>query len=276
MDARFSRRSVFIISTLLLLIVEILIAVFAGGMLRGFIGDILIIVLIFSFIRIFTSKLHCLPQLIFILAIAVEISQIFEPAKLLGFDNNAVLSIILGATFDFYDILAYAIGTLITLTWELFLKKPEKHFCYHDFAVIALFAWLTALYYLVVIPQSAYQIRPLYSDDVNLQLFKVFEYTLEDIRNGKYFSLFVNFFGNIAVFVPVGFLTALLLKRPLLIKSLATGLLCSLIIEFCQLFLPRTTDVDDLWLNTLGAVIGYCFFLIAKRFVPRFIEKFQQ
>ena len=40
------------------------------------------------------------------------------------------------------------------------------------------------------------------------------------------------------------------------------GFLISLSIEFTQLFLKRTTDIDDLILNTLGVIIGL---LISKR-----------
>ena len=40
------------------------------------------------------------------------------------------------------------------------------------------------------------------------------------------------------------------------------GFLISLSIELTQLFLKRTTDIDDLILNTLGVIIGL---LISKR-----------
>ena len=32
----------------------------------------------------------------------------------------------------------------------------------------------------------------------------------------------------------------------------------SLAIEICQLFNLRATDIDDLMMNTLGALVGYC------------------
>lgn len=39
----------------------------------------------------------------------------------------------------------------------------------------------------------------------------------------------------------------------------------SFAIEVLQMFCGRTTDVDDLLMNTLGALIGYWMFLAAER-----------
>lgn len=78
--------------------------------------------------------------------------------------------------------------------------------------------------------------------------------------------LFVDVFGNIAVFVPLGaalgIATAPLgprrrFKARWWLRILGVGLLLSLGIELFQLAIPsRATDVDDVILNTLGAVLG--------------------
>ena len=61
----------------------------------------------------------------------------------------------------------------------------------------------------------------------------------------------INFLGNIIMFMPFGlfipYLWGISGKKTILI-----GFSSSLFIEFCQLFLSRGTDVDDLILNTLG------------------------
>ncbi|SJS15989.1 VanZ family protein [Clostridioides difficile] len=63
---------------------------------------------------------------------------------------------------------------------------------------------------------------------------------------------------NIIMFMPLGFLLPLIWKnfRNIINVSL-TGLGFSLAIELCQLFNLRATDIDDLMMNTLGAVLGY-------------------
>ena len=47
----------------------------------------------------------------------------------------------------------------------------------------------------------------------------------------------------------------------------------SLSIELCQLFNRRNTDIDDLMMNTLGAVIGYFIWKLTKRLVKNINHK---
>lgn len=63
---------------------------------------------------------------------------------------------------------------------------------------------------------------------------------------------------NVIMFMPLGFLLPLLWKNKRQIaKIFGTSLLFSFLIEFCQLFNFRTTDIDDLMMNTLGGVLGF-------------------
>lgn len=61
---------------------------------------------------------------------------------------------------------------------------------------------------------------------------------------------------NIALFVPLGAGVALL--RPGLVRAAVVGASVSTVVEVLQLVLPtgRVTDIDDVLLNTAGAVIG--------------------
>ncbi len=83
-------------------------------------------------------------------------------------------------------------------------------------------------------------------------------------------QLFIfNILGNIAVFVPIGTLAAFLFRRGFC-HTAGVGFCLSLLIETVQIPLDRTTDVDDLILNTLGTVVGYgCYrvgsFLLNKK-----------
>ena len=78
--------------------------------------------------------------------------------------------------------------------------------------------------------------------------------------------MILNIFGNILMFVPTGILLPVLYKRlDNFLKVAGTGFLISLAIEICQLpFADRTSDVDDLILNTLGVVSGYVLFIVVK------------
>lgn len=73
---------------------------------------------------------------------------------------------------------------------------------------------------------------------------------------------------NIIMFMPLGFLLPLIWKNMRKIKPVIfTSLAFSFSIEFCQLFNRRNTDIDDLLMNVIGAIIG---FIIYKVFVKLF------
>ena len=80
---------------------------------------------------------------------------------------------------------------------------------------------------------------------------------------------------NIGIFTPVGFFPALLWRRPRWWKALLVGFGTSFFIEFVQFFIGRSSDVDDLILNTSGALAGYWIFCLFRALFPRLTAKFQ-
>jgi len=64
---------------------------------------------------------------------------------------------------------------------------------------------------------------------------------------------------NVVLFLPLGALLPMIWKefRDAWAKTAAAGLALSAFIEFLQLFNFRATDVDDLLMNTAGAVLGW-------------------
>lgn len=92
-------------------------------------------------------------------------------------------------------------------------------------------------------------------------------------RRGVWSFLLINFLGNIVLFMPNGFFTALLMDKPRCWKSVLATLGLSLMIEVFQLFISRGTDVDDLILNTLGGLLGYWMFLLIRRLNPGLVRR---
>lgn len=80
---------------------------------------------------------------------------------------------------------------------------------------------------------------------------------------------------NIGIFSPVGFFCALLWRKPRWWKSLLAGFCSSVIIESVQVFIGRSTDIDDVILNTAGALAGFWIFCLLRALCPNIIEKFQ-
>ena len=77
----------------------------------------------------------------------------------------------------------------------------------------------------------------------------------------------INLFGNIILFIPLGYFLPRLWKG--LRKWWRTWCMTLIImtaVELSQFFTLRgTCDVDDLILNLLGAAMGYCLFRIFKK-----------
>ena len=97
----------------------------------------------------------------------------------------------------------------------------------------------------------------------------------EVIHNYNYLYFIVDVIGNISLFVPIGFLIPTLWKNVSMKHILIIALSSSLCIELLQLPQARGTDIDDLWLNVIGAVVGFWIYtiLLRNQISQRFINK---
>ncbi len=116
----------YLLLTLILFAVEIFIALFVKDtVIRPFVGDVLVVCLIYCFLRIFLRISFwkvAVSALLF--AFAIEILQYFDYVKLLGLENNRILSVALGRTFELMDFVAYLVGFLLIILAE---KLYERH-----------------------------------------------------------------------------------------------------------------------------------------------------
>lgn len=87
-------------------------------------------------------------------------------------------------------------------------------------------------------------------------------------------------FGNIALFMPLGYLMPLIFKK---VNNLANaalvGLIFALGVEGSQLVISlilgfnyRSVDIDDLILNTTGTVIGYLIIILMIPLIEKFFD----
>jgi Protein of unknown function (DUF2809) len=112
--------SIYFYCTVLLFLIEVCIATFfTDRFVRPFVGDVLVVMLIYCFVRSFwTVRVVPLALAIFAFACAIEGLQYLNIVDHLGLRPYKLLVIILGASFDWNDILAYALGTAIVLWRE--------------------------------------------------------------------------------------------------------------------------------------------------------------
>ncbi|MGL4990962.1 MAG: DUF2809 domain-containing protein [Sarcina sp.] len=125
MKFRFSYK--YLISFIIFFIIEILIALFVhDNFIRPYIGDILVIILIYTFIRIFVDNAKNLPIYIFFFAVFIEVLQLIKIVELLGMQDNKIISIIIGTTFDVKDLMCYFIGSIILIGFEFIKNRKNK------------------------------------------------------------------------------------------------------------------------------------------------------
>ncbi len=152
-----------------------------------------------------------------------------------------------------YFLLGLAASFLFLAIFEFSLrvKKEQISWSYRMIAVLTglYLTWVFAItlpsFYMFSIPDMA--------RNVNLIPFK----TLLVMSDNP-----LNFWGNILMFIPLGiFLVLLSRKCQNLLAALVIGAELSVSIELLQLFSFRSTDIDDVILNTFGTLCG---FLIGK------------
>ena len=116
----------YLIAFVILYGIEAIIAMHTSGWIRGYIGDVLVLPLLYCLIRIFTPALpRSLPLWLFALGCLAEILQLLRFAGLLGFAEGSLPAVILGTRADWRDVLCYAIGTLLTII--VLRLKGEHH-----------------------------------------------------------------------------------------------------------------------------------------------------
>lgn len=101
----------------LLFLVELIIAIYIDdSFVRPFVGDVLVIMLIYFFIRTFLVC-HKMKLIIAILlfAFSVEVGQYFDMVSILHLQDNKLARIVLGTTFDVMDFVGYSVGALLLM-----------------------------------------------------------------------------------------------------------------------------------------------------------------
>ncbi|HDM8230807.1 TPA: DUF2809 domain-containing protein [Vibrio campbellii] len=82
--------------------------------IRPTFGDVLVVVWLYYFLAsMFSMPVNWLVSLVVLIAFAVELGQLLQVAVWLGIESSSPLAVILGATFDWKDLLAYSIGGLL-------------------------------------------------------------------------------------------------------------------------------------------------------------------
>lgn len=123
-----NKRLIYLLIFLCLLATEIVIALFVNdAFIRPYVGDMLVTLLLCCLCRVIVPcKVRPLPVYVFVFAACVEIGQYFDVVALLGLADNRIISIALGRTFSWMDIVCYAVGCVAAFLLDQIINKKAN------------------------------------------------------------------------------------------------------------------------------------------------------
>ena len=156
----------------------------------------------------------------------------------------------------------FLIFAVLRLIWLLFIRRRRS--LKSEASV-----WIFAFYMILVLMLTTFRDtyfpwqlvfnfnRPL--SDVNLVFMKE---TWKLVYAPSRLDFFYNSFGNILCLVPFGILFPIVFsKKQSFVKTVLIGMLFSISIETLQFLLETgVSDIDDVFFNTCGAILGYLIY----------------
>lgn len=115
-----NRRILYIAATVFFLLIEVIIALYVHDKwIRPYVGDILVVIVIYTFIRVWIPRgWSLLPLYVFLFAVLVELLQFFQIVEILGLSDNRFFAVLIGGTFDWMDIICYGVGCGVLVVYE--------------------------------------------------------------------------------------------------------------------------------------------------------------
>lgn len=112
---------------IIMVVIVIIIGLYASGPVwRGFAGDVIIVILLFYFVKVFSSKPSWMVALsVLALSFFIELVQFFQVLDVFGIESELLRGMI-GSVFDWLDLLAYLIGFIVCLCMSCTFNRLSK------------------------------------------------------------------------------------------------------------------------------------------------------
>lgn len=164
-----------------------------------------------------------------------------------------------------WPVLVIFIVTMVSMRFFYLRTHREKVYFYKEFFGILSIVYIFLLFQLLTKVElntnSGYNLVP---------FTEIFRYKFGS-------SLFMyNVVGNILAFVIFGLIVSSYIKPKTCLAPFLTSLVVSTTVEFVQLNIGRSFDVDDIILNVLGGIIGYLLYIgltAIHNHLPKVLQK---
>ena len=142
--------------------------------------------------------------------------------------------------------------SLVTIRIVYLIVHKERFILYRELFYLCALLYAMLLFYVVTFQDVNYGTN-------NFIPFK--EIMRYELGSGAFVK---NILGNIILFIPFGLFVSYILKTNKKIPIIFITLVISTVIEFTQMEIGRTFDIDDIFLNLIGGFIGYLIYVIFK------------
>ena len=164
-----------------------------------------------------------------------------------------------------WSTLVIVLTIVVILRVTYIMTSDKRKFClYEEIFEILFLAYLVLLFQLVTS-------QDLPGGGTNLMPFR--EILRYDVGTKAFYK---QVFGNILLFIPLGYFATSYCK----IKGLGTitlvSLLSSITIEVTQHYIGRTFDIDDIILNVVGGIVGFLIYTALnaiRNHMPKFLQR---
>ena len=136
----------------------------------------------------------------------------------------------------------------------------------HPVMVLLFMAYIIFLFYLLFFSET-YGRTTEGGYRYNLELFKEIRRFWENRETLGWQNVLINLAGNVVAFAPFGFFLPMIFKAGKhMVGCVLTSAMFSLCVESVQLYLRvGAFDVDDIFLNTIGGLIGFLCYRVVWR-----------
>ncbi len=83
-------------------------------------------------------------------------------------------------------------------------------------------------------------------------------------------AFYLNVVGNIVMFIPFGYFISSYINPNRMLPIIIVSAISSATVEFVQVCIGRSFDVDDIILNVIGSIIGFLLF-VALRAIKKYL-----
>ncbi len=164
-----------------------------------------------------------------------------------------------------WPTLVIVMTIVVILRVTYIMTSDKRKFClYEEIFELLFLAYLVLLFQLVTS-------QDLPGGGVNLMPFR--EILRYEVGSRAFYK---QVFGNILLFIPLGYFATSYCK----IKGLGTitlvSLLSSLTIEVTQHYIGRVFDIDDIILNVVGGIVGFLLYTALnaiRNHMPKFLQR---